>query len=666
MESPQPASPEQQLLRLWQQGRPPALEDFVSDSGVADARGLAAILRVDQAARWYVGAPIQVEDYLHRYPLVANDADAAMELILNEFVLSESRGTTSAPDEFLRRFPGHAVNLRSEIEWYRTVGVRPAVETVAPLQLTAKFGGTDGPRLPRKSASVEAGEAARRDHDLPNPFGRYRILELLGRGGMGAVYAAYDPQLDRRVALKVPSFDAGDEDGIQHFIREARIAAHFHNPHLCPVYEVGEIDGIHYLSMPVIDGRTLADQLKLTGAFPPREAVRVIATVARALDVAHGAGVVHRDLTPANIVLTTAGQPVITDFGLALRAAAPGAESAEGLGIAGTPAYMAPEQVLGHTAAIGPATDVYALGVVFYEMLTGTRPFDGPLRTLLARIVAEDPDPPASRRPGIDTRLSMICCKALAKEPTERFASMSELVAALDAWSADSEPMNKERGRRTRRGALILGTVVFAVGGGLFLWHPWQSTPMPEQKPRSNTVRDPEAALARAELAWRLNNDGDFDRAIEESTGALRLDDRCVSALHCRGNAMLKKKNAQLAIADLHLAIAFDAANAETLVDLAWALNDLGEHDSALTQANRAIALRSDSSEAHNQAGWAYFKSGQYREAIASFTNAIQHNPRYAWAYRNRALAYRANNEDALARMDESRANELDARPPSN
>ncbi|HEX3150340.1 MAG TPA: protein kinase [Gemmataceae bacterium] len=664
METPQGSSPEERLLRLWQQGRPPALEDFVTDSGVVDARGLAAILRVDQAARWYIGAPIQVEDYLHRYPLVANDPEAAMELILNEFVLSESRGAASDPAEFIRRFPAQAATLRAEIEWYHAVGARTTVETLSPIALTAKLGGTDGLILPRKPATAEVGEAPRQIRDLPNPFGRYRILELLGRGGMGAVYAAYDPQLDRRVALKVPSFAAGDEEGIQNFLREARIAAHFHNPHLCPVYEVGEIDGIFYLSMPVIEGQTLADRLKAAGAFPPEDAVHVVAAIARALEVAHSAGVVHRDLTPANIVLNNEGQPIITDFGLARQSTAPGVNSPDSLGIAGTPAYMAPEQVLGNNAAIGPATDVYALGVVFYEMLTGTRPFDGPLRTLLARIVADDPEPPTSRRADIDERLATICGKALAKEPAERYASMSDLVAALDVWLEQNERADGQRGRRSRRAASALVAVVLALGSALFIWRPWHSTPMPERTPRASAARDPEAALARAELAWRLNNDGDLDRAIEESTGALRLDDRCVSALHCRGNAMLKKKNPQLAVDDLRRAIAFDAANHETRVDLAWAYNDLGDHESSLMQANLAIALDPDSSEAHNQAGWALFKQGRHREAIEQFTSAIQHNPRYAWAYRNRASAYRAINEDALAMMDELKADDLN--PPQN
>jgi serine/threonine protein kinase len=631
--------PAERFLLLWQEGNAPAIEEFATATGVADARGLAALVRVDQVGRWGAGQPTAVEEYLRRYPPVAADQDTAIELIINEFALSASRGQAADPEDFIRRFPAHAVVLARELNWYRTAGARRSAETVLSLPSTTRLGTEEAVSPPTD--------------ELPNPFGRYQIRELLGRGGMAAVYAAYDPHLDRRVALKVPVFAPGDPEAIERFFREARIAAHFHDPHLCPVYEAGEIGGTYYLAMPVIEGPTLADRLK-TGPLAQTEAARVAASVARAMAVAHAAGIVHRDLKPKNIVLSASG-PVITDFGLARRMGAAEPDRCDGRDTAGTPAYMAPEQVTGDVEAIGPATDVYALGVVLYEMLTGVRPFDGPLGSILEQIIGAEPDPPGHRQPGIDEQVATICCTALAKRREDRHVSMTAFADALDDFLPDAETTARRRRGPAIR-TLALGALAFGATVGAAVWHSWHTAPRPELvEPGPDT----EAALAWAELAWRLNNDGDLDRAIDESTGALRLDDRCISALLCRANSWLKKKETRPAIEDLRRVLAIDPARHEAMVDLAWAHNELGEYKQAMDVAGKAVALVPDSAEAHNQAGWAQLKQGLYREAILDFTVAIRYDPRYALAYHNRACAYKEVGEGSLAADDDSRANKL-------
>jgi serine/threonine protein kinase len=297
---------------------------------------------------------------------------------------------------------------------------------------------------------------------LPRQFGRYELQRQLGKGGMGTVYLARDTQLERLVALKVPNLE-GDPSHARQFLREARAAAALHHPNICPVYDSGEIDGRPFLTMAYVEGEPLSARVS-RGPLPIDEATSLVRTLADALDEAHRAGVVHRDLKPANILYNSKGQPVITDFGLARRSTSTSGMSSSGQGIFGTPAYMAPEQVNGDSKTIGPTSDVYALGVVLYELLTGTRPFDGTLGTLLARITTEDTEPPSRRRPEIDERLDALCLKALAKKPNERFKSMAAFAAAIDDWQAGptitivSRPSVKKR-KASRRGIWLTAGV---------------------------------------------------------------------------------------------------------------------------------------------------------------------------------------------------------------
>jgi serine/threonine protein kinase/class 3 adenylate cyclase/tetratricopeptide (TPR) repeat protein len=280
------------------------------------------------------------------------------------------------------------------------------------------------------------------DGDLPGGgsearqcVGRYRLIRLLGRGGMGAVYLAHDTHLDRDVALKVPHFSAQQGELMQRFFREARAAGRLQHPNICPVFDVGEADGVYYLSMAFIDGEPLSARVKDYACRPPKEAAALVRLLALALEEAHAQGVVHRDLKPSNIMLNRRGEPVVMDFGLAREVHNAANQTQAGM-VLGTPAYMSPEQARGDVAAVGPGCDIYSLGVVLYELLTGRVPFQGHSLDVLAQHLRDEPPLPSTLRPELDVHIESICLKAMAKEPSQRFLRMADFAQSLAEYAA--------------------------------------------------------------------------------------------------------------------------------------------------------------------------------------------------------------------------------------
>lgn len=276
---------------------------------------------------------------------------------------------------------------------------------------------------------------------VPERFGRYRIEKELGRGGMGAVFLARDTQLDRRVAIKVPFFREGqdDSDAIDRFYREARAMATLHHANLCQVFDVGKFEHWHYLTMAYVDGATLSHRLKSSGPFSLRAAAQLMRTIALAVQKAHEAGIVHRDLKPSNIMLAGDGEPVIMDFGLARRTAAGEVEITHSGAVMGSPAYMSPEQVEARLDEIGPPTDIHALGVILYQLLTARRPFEGSSASIFGQIVSRDPLPPSRHRPEIPPLLDAVCLRALAKRPDQRWPSAKAFADELGLFLASGE-----------------------------------------------------------------------------------------------------------------------------------------------------------------------------------------------------------------------------------
>jgi serine/threonine protein kinase len=281
-------------------------------------------------------------------------------------------------------------------------------------------------------------------------FGRYQIVRQLGRGAMGAVYLAYDTQLHRHVALKTP-FLGGRSETLERFFREARTAAQVRSPYVCPLYDVGQIGGIPYLSMAFIDGEPLSRAIAVGRLNDLVRIADVTRKIAHGLQKAHEQGIIHRDLKPDNIMIDHDGEPVVMDFGLARHVDSDIQITMQGH-VLGTPAFMSPEQVEGDPEKMGPPTDIYSLGVVLFQMLTGRLPFQGPLASVLRQIGSLAPVPPSTINATLvsDPRLEQICLRMMAKLPADRFPSMAAVASALEPLCA-REAERVERASAWRR-----------------------------------------------------------------------------------------------------------------------------------------------------------------------------------------------------------------------
>ena len=355
-------------------------------------RLLDAVL-AEQRRDWIAGKRIPADERLRQHPELADEPACAAELIYHEFSLRQELGESPDWQQQLRQYPEHAALL----ERLRQADQLVEQTLAAPAQLPA---GT---------------------------FADYDLLEEVGRGGMGVVFKARHKSLDRIVALKVLRSDGTGEER-KRFDREAQAVARLQHPNIVQVYEVGETAGQAFVSLEFVDGQSLAHRLHGT-PLPARQAAALVEILARAMHYAHEKGVIHRDLKPSNIMMRLAdgtAEPVIVDFGLA-RCIEPGSArlTASGLSI-GTWQYMTPEQLCGEPDALGPGCDIYALGVIMYELLTGRLPFDAP-----GQVVRGNPAPPSSCRADVDPRLEAICLKAMAASSAARYASMRDLASAL-------------------------------------------------------------------------------------------------------------------------------------------------------------------------------------------------------------------------------------------
>ena len=272
--------------------------------------------------------------------------------------------------------------------------------------------------------------------------GRFRVVRKLGEGGMGAVYLAEDNRLKRKVALKVPHPRLYEDNPmfLERLGREAQIAARLHHPRICPIHDVGHSGGRHYIVMHYVEGETLSHHLA-TRSIDPVEAAGMIRSVAETLQTAHDGKIIHRDLKPSNLMIGPDGGLIIMDFGLAKRTdddSEDGLKTKDGTFV-GTLMYASPEQVEGRMEEIGPGSDIYSLGVILYELLSGRLPYKGSRYTLMRQILTHEPDPPSKHAPRVVAELDAIVAKAMAKRVEDRYASMSRLASALGAFLDGSE-----------------------------------------------------------------------------------------------------------------------------------------------------------------------------------------------------------------------------------
>src|SRR5437867_6746430 len=277
-------------------------------------------------------------------------------------------------------------------------------------------------------------QRAERSAKMLGDFGDYELLEEIGRGGQGVVYRAHQKSLNRTVALKVIGLGHWTTEAhLKRFRREAEAAARLEHPCIVPIYEVGERDAQCYFSMKFIEGGQLDEVVKRTPMSIAR-AVELIAKVARTVHYAHEHGILHRDIKPGNILLDAKGEPLLTDFGLA-RLVEAESTITRTLEVMGTPSYMAPEQAAGETRKLTSATDVYGLGAVLYQLLTGHPPFAGGTTYETIRLLRDtEPRPPRLLNPKIDRDLSTICLKCLEKDPKRRYSSALALAEDLEHW----------------------------------------------------------------------------------------------------------------------------------------------------------------------------------------------------------------------------------------
>jgi serine/threonine protein kinase len=285
----------------------------------------------------------------------------------------------------------------------------------------------------------------------PRILSRYELIDQIGQGGFGSVYRAHDPVLNRIVAIKVLRYQLTSDAGLERFQREATATAQLEHPGIVPIYDVGTAEPGPYIVMRWVEGTTLSQVLQ-RGRPDLQGAVQLIRRVAEALSYAHSRGIVHRDIKPSNILIDRNGEPRICDFGLARYVESDSSITATGM-VLGTPAYMSPEQARGDLTNTGPLSDVYSLGCVLYEALTGSRPFSGSLTETLHKILVEKPPAPRKLNPSVPADLEAICLKCLEKDPARRYQSAQELTDDLARFS-EGQPIRARQVGTGRRMAL--------------------------------------------------------------------------------------------------------------------------------------------------------------------------------------------------------------------
>ncbi|MEK7865653.1 MAG: tetratricopeptide repeat protein [Planctomycetota bacterium] len=585
---------------------------------------------------------------------------------------SPSRGTHPTPLPEPAR-PERAKRVEGPLPG--TIAADATLPGEVPSEQTIVVGGP-----PRASTPARLNSPA----TLAGNFGKFEIQGELGRGAMGTVYRALEPVLHRVVALKVlHGSHAASSAAVQRFQKEAMTAAKLNHPGIVRIHEVGVVGNNHYMAMDLVEGKSLS-QLIGEKALPLDGYLRLLKRVAEAVDYAHRRGVIHRDLKPSNVLVDAQGNPYVSDFGLAREVASSTRLTLSGTTL-GTPPYMPPEQALGETNRVDQRSDVYSLGAVLYEILTGSPPFTGGTPfDIIVRVISEAPEPPRKRFPEIPKPVETICLKAIEKDPAHRYQTAAALALdverVLRGEAIQAKPVSilTRSARAVMRNRLVsvvsaVGVVALLAVGAWAIHKRAEIAREGEVVEKERRQREDEAERVRAEQQRRKAARKKADQllaqaaamrgetALEIATKAVEADPGYTEAYLARARILETLSRFDLLIADLSKAIELNPICVPAYLRRAWAYDDyLYDKEKAAADYFKVVELCPDNDIGYLARAKFNIVAKNYGEAEVDCNKAIQLNPNNAMAYATRAFSRWLSDQPKKALDDYKTALKMD------